>query len=149
MLLLPIGGVIAAHALPLAGLAAVSLIGVLLNLTGLEVVVDDDIRLDSELRVVGFANVGVAAVAGMVGYHMMSFTVLADRLRARGRVVRAKESSPIAVSIVEANDWCADVLTGEFDTDSHAFADWGVPRLVFERSRVSPNTTVKWDLPRN
>jgi SulP family sulfate permease len=80
-------GAIAAHSFPLAGLAAVSLVGALLNLTGLEVACEDDIDLNRELTTVGAANVFTAAAGGLVGYHIMSYTLLVERLRARGRTV--------------------------------------------------------------
>jgi SulP family sulfate permease len=80
-------GAIASHALPLAGLAAVSLIGLLLNLTGIEVACEDDIDLNHELKTAGAANIVSAAAGGLIGYHIMSYTLLAERLRVRGRTV--------------------------------------------------------------
>ncbi len=79
--------VLVGQVLPIAGLATVSLIGMVLNLTGLEVALEDDVDIDHETTVAGAAVVACSAAGGMIGYHLIGSTVIADRLRARGRVV--------------------------------------------------------------
>ncbi len=80
-------GAIAGQALPLASLAAISLVAVLLNLSGLEVACEEDIDLDVELKAAGAGNVIIAAMGGLVGYHMMGLTVITQKMRVRGRLV--------------------------------------------------------------
>jgi len=79
--------VIVSQVLPIAGLATVSLIGVVLNLTGLEVALEDDVDIDHEVQVAGAAAIASAVAGGMIGYHLIGSTVIADRIQARGRLV--------------------------------------------------------------
>jgi SulP family sulfate permease len=80
-----IDGAALLHALPVA-LPAVflSVIGLLLNTTSLELLTRSDMDLDRELRVAGAANVASGLVGGLIGYHGMSVSSLSHGL-ARGR----------------------------------------------------------------
>lgn len=77
-------GLIFGQALPLVGLAVISLVGLSLNVTGLEVAVSDDVDLDHELSLSGVANVASAAAGGMVGFHLFGLSSVANRLGAKG-----------------------------------------------------------------
>jgi len=57
-----------------------SVLGVLLNLSGLQVVTRSRVDLDEELKTAGLANLLVAPIGGLVGYHALGDTVLATRL---------------------------------------------------------------------
>ncbi len=71
-----------------------SVLGVLLNLSGLQVVTRSRIDLDQELKTAGIANLLVAPIGGLVGYHALGDTVLATRLGLARRAI------PIAVGLI-------------------------------------------------
>lgn len=77
-------GVLVRQAFPLVGLAAVALIGMILNVTGLEVACDDDPDVDHELVVAGAGNTISSLLGGLVGYHAFGLTMVAHRLKTRG-----------------------------------------------------------------
>ena len=93
-----------ANATGIATLVAVSIIGLLLNLSALEVAVGERVPVDRELRSAGFANLAIAPIGGIVGYHLLGDSLLARRMGVAGRVV------PAAVGAVLA---AAGVLGGE------------------------------------
>jgi len=64
-------------------LAAMNL---LLNISGLELALRKDIDLNRELRTAGISNIVVALAGGMVGYHDLAYTVLNQRIGAKGRL---------------------------------------------------------------
>lgn len=73
-----------------------SVLGVLLNMSGIQVLLHKRIDLDAELRTVGVANMLVAPVGGLVGYHGLGDSALAHRLGVRARWV------PVAVGLSTA-----------------------------------------------
>lgn len=75
------------NALPIIAVVVVSVVGVLLNLIGLEPGDDSAIDLNRELHSAGAANVLLAAGGGIVGYHLIGDSVLGRQLGARGRAV--------------------------------------------------------------
>ena len=77
--------IIGSQAVGILAIAAVSVIGLLLNLGGLESVMGEEIDLDHEFRITGPANLGVAAVGGIVGYHLIGDSLLARQLGVRSR----------------------------------------------------------------
>lgn len=87
-------GVLVDHTLPIITIVAVSIVGLLLNLSGLEPILDADIELDTEVSSAGLANVAVAATGGLIGYHLIGDTTLARQLSARGRLV------PITIAVM-------------------------------------------------
>lgn len=95
-------GVIFGQSLPLVGLAVISLIGLSLNVTGLEVAVSDDVDLDHELSVAGVANVASAAAGGTVGFHLFGLSSVANRLGAKGYRVPAIVGALILLVVVVA-----------------------------------------------
>jgi SulP family sulfate permease len=71
-----------------------SVIGVLLNLSGVQVIQGQRVDLDDELRSTGIANLLTAPIGGLVAYHALGDTALANRL---GLVRRA---APVAVGVI-------------------------------------------------
>lgn len=71
---------IAAQAPTLVAVVAISLLGLLLNTSGLEIEEKASINFETELKAAGFANVGAGLFGGMVGYHLLSETILARRM---------------------------------------------------------------------
>ena len=69
----------------IAVIVVVTMIAVLLNVTGLEVEARRDIDLDAELKVAGITNALGGLVGGAPGYPSLSMTVLARRLNGGSR----------------------------------------------------------------
>lgn len=67
----------------------VSLIALLLNATGLELVAKRDIDLNRELRMTGIANLASGLGGGAAGYHYLGATALGQRMGAKSRIVTA------------------------------------------------------------
>lgn len=73
-----------ADTIPQLGVVVIlSLLGVLLNIAGIQALLRQRIDVDAELRTVGIANMLVAPVGGLVGYHGLGNSALADRLGVR------------------------------------------------------------------
>ena len=70
-----------------AALTAIALVTILLNISGIELLIRRDADLNRELRAAGVANVISGAAGGMVGFHTIAHTSVAYRLRARSRLV--------------------------------------------------------------
>jgi SulP family sulfate permease len=70
-----------------AALAAIALLTILLNISGIEVLVRRDADINRELRAAGVANVISGAAGGMVGFHTLAHTSLSHRLGAPSRLV--------------------------------------------------------------
>jgi len=80
----------------IVAVVAVSVIGLLLNLSGLENGPDQQIDMNSEMKSAGLANVLSGLGSGVVGYHLLGDTVLGRQIGARGRSV------PIALGVIAA-----------------------------------------------
>ena len=80
-------GAVLAQAPAAAALTAIALVTILLNISGIEVLIRRDADLNRELRAAGVANVISGAAGGMVGFHTIAQTSVAHRLRARSRLV--------------------------------------------------------------
>jgi SulP family sulfate permease len=63
-----------------------SLVSLLLNASGIELVIRRDVDLNRELRVAGVANLLSGLGGGMVGYHALDLSTLSSRIGARGRL---------------------------------------------------------------
>jgi SulP family sulfate permease len=63
----------------------VALIGLLLNVSGSEILLRRDLDSNRELRDAGFLNVVSGAVGGIPGYHALSLTSLAERMSVSAR----------------------------------------------------------------
>jgi SulP family sulfate permease len=71
----------------IASILSLSVLTLLLNITGLELAVQRDININHELRSAGIANIFSAIGGGMVGFQTLSESALGFRLEARGRIV--------------------------------------------------------------
>ena len=105
-----------AKALPIAAPAIlIGVIGLLLNASGLELVVRRDIDLNRELRANGFANIASGLVGGPIGFTAISFSALANRLGADNRVLGLAVALLLAFTAVAGNAllaWTPRVLMG-------------------------------------
>jgi len=63
-----------------------SMVGLLLNASALELAIRQDVDLNRELRAAGLANLLSGLGGGMVGYHALSLSALSYRIGARGRL---------------------------------------------------------------
>ena len=63
----------------------ISAIALLLNLASLELVTEQDIDLNHELKVAGLANLASSTLGSFPGYQVLSTTVLAHEMKARSR----------------------------------------------------------------
>lgn len=66
-------------------IAGLSMMGLLLNVSGLELALGRDIDVNAELRSSGIANIFSGSVGGPSGYVGLSMTVLAGKMGATGR----------------------------------------------------------------
>lgn len=65
----------------------VNLIGLLLNATGLELIINRNIDLDQELKATGLSNLAAGLGGGISGFHALSISALAYRLEANSRLM--------------------------------------------------------------
>jgi SulP family sulfate permease len=63
-----------------------SLVGLLLNASALELAIQKDVDLNHELKSAGLANFLSGLGGGLIGYHALSFSALSHRSGARGRL---------------------------------------------------------------
>ena len=77
----------------------VSVISLLLNASGLELTMKQDVNLDRELWSTGLANVAAGLGGGPVGYASVSLSVLGHRLGAKSRLVGLVSSALCAVTL--------------------------------------------------
>lgn len=75
-------------------------LALLLNSTGVELALRADADLNRELRVTGSANVLAALGGGLAGYHALSLTVLADRMRAGRRLTGLVAAATCGAALV-------------------------------------------------
>lgn len=73
-------GVIAAQVPMILAIAGMSILGTLLNASGLELAIKREVDFDKDLRGIGIANVAAGLGGGMVGYHLLGETLLARRI---------------------------------------------------------------------
>ncbi len=72
-----------------AGIVTIMLVGtvsLLLNASGVELAVNEDVDLDRELRAAGIANLFSGPAAGIVGFQQLSLSVLNFKLKANTRL---------------------------------------------------------------
>ena len=81
-------------------IALIAAMEVLLNATGMEVELGVDLDLDRELRTAGLASVAAGAGGGMVGYQVLSLTLLGHRLGGRTRAAAAIASGVALAGLV-------------------------------------------------
>jgi SulP family sulfate permease len=68
----------------IATIIGVSMLGMLLNASGLELALEREIDFERELKGVGVANVAAGLMGGLGGYHILSETLLARRFGLAG-----------------------------------------------------------------
>jgi len=71
----------------IAVLILISVVALLLNASGLELVARKDIDLNRELQVVGVGNLICGLSGGLVGFHLLSESTLSRKIGGRGRLV--------------------------------------------------------------
>lgn len=79
-------GTIAGQTGTLATAIAIGVIGLLLNVSGLELVRREEIDLNRELRAAGLAQLAAGVLGSPPGYHMLSLSLLGHRMGARSRL---------------------------------------------------------------
>jgi SulP family sulfate permease len=67
-------------------LIGISLIGMMLNTTSIELSIRKELDIDHELRVAGVTNILASFAAGMIGFVSVSLSNLAQRTRSRSRL---------------------------------------------------------------
>ncbi len=80
-------GVILAQAPSMVAVMLAGMVALLLNATGLELVVQRDVDLDRELRVAGAANVVAGLGGGLVGFQTLALSALGHRIAPDRRIV--------------------------------------------------------------
>ena len=75
-------GQVAVVAPTLAAVVLINLIGLLLNISGVELATQADIDVNRELRITGLANMAIAGAGGLTSYLQGGATVIANRLGA-------------------------------------------------------------------
>ena len=79
---------------------AVSLMALLLNLSGLEVLTGSRIDMRRELRISGLANLLIAPLGATVGFHAIGDTALARKMGARTRIVPLVTAAACLLAVV-------------------------------------------------
>lgn len=79
-------GVVLERAGEVVTIVVVAVLALLLNVSGIEIVTNNDADIDRELRASGVANVAAGLAGGMVGFHALSLTALSHRLNALSRL---------------------------------------------------------------
>lgn len=96
-----------AQAPVIATIIGVSMLGMLLNASALELAVEREIDFERELKGVGLANVAAGMVGGLGGYHILSETLLARRFG----LVGAAAGVGLAASMLFVLFFGAEVLS--------------------------------------
>jgi sulfate permease, SulP family len=91
----------------IATIIGVSMLGMLLNASGLELAIEREIDFERELKGVGVANVAAGLMGGLGGYHILSETLLARRFGLAG----AAAGFGLAATMVIVLLFGADVLS--------------------------------------
>lgn len=108
-------GAILAETPALLTLVGLALVGMILNSSGIEVGSGTPVDLDHELRVTGAANLLVAGGGGLVGYHILTETLLGRRLVGRGsRWIGASVALACGVALIAGADVLAVLPLGVF-----------------------------------
>ena len=91
--------IIIAQANDLGAVLIISVIALLLNASGLELTIRQDIDLDRELESAGIANLVASVGGGPVGYHTLSLSTLAYRMGANTRLAGLVAAGVCAVAL--------------------------------------------------
>lgn len=71
----------------LLSIFAITSITALLNISGIEVALGEDLDLNRELRTLGLLNMATGVLGGAIGFHSVSMSALSSSMRARNRAV--------------------------------------------------------------
>jgi SulP family sulfate permease len=83
----------------LAPAAVISVIALLLNLSGLELVIKKDVDLNRELVAAGVSNLAAGSVGGLTGYHAISLSVLNYKVTGGKRLVGLMAALLLVVTV--------------------------------------------------
>lgn len=71
------------QALPVLGVLGVAVMGIVLNVAGLEMAMGKDIAIEDEVMAAGFSTTGVALLSGLPGFHQFGGGMMARQLGSR------------------------------------------------------------------
>ncbi|WP_017303650.1 SulP family inorganic anion transporter [Spirulina subsalsa] len=83
-----------------ATIALVSVVSLLLNVSGIELAVAQDMDLDQELRTVGLGNLVAGFGSGAISYHALGSSVLPYRMGAKSRLVGVGVAVVSAIALI-------------------------------------------------
>lgn len=106
-------GAMVSQILPVLGLFGVAVMGMVLNIAGLEMETGEDVDMEKEAIAAGLATTGVSLLSGLPGFHQVGGTLMARRIGSR---------TPLASLVVLS--MC--VFVGVFGTSAVAL----LPRAV-------------------
>lgn len=89
--------------------AVISMIGLLLNLGGLELAVRRDIDINAELKSSGLANFLSGLIGGPVGFVALAFTILAERTGVHGRSAGIATGIAMILGLIVAGSFVFDI----------------------------------------
>ena len=89
--------------------AALSMIGVLLNTSGLELATGKELDANAELRATGLANLLAGVVGGLSGFVALGNTLLAEKMGVRGRSAGLANAGVLALGLVFAQPLIASM----------------------------------------
>ena len=98
-------------------IAGLSMVGLMLNISGLELALGKDLDVNAELRSTGFANMGSGVVGGPSGFVGLSMTLLADKFGVDGRSAGIATVAVMLLGLFSAGSLIFQVpvfLTGGF-----------------------------------
>jgi SulP family sulfate permease len=93
-------GTIFAEAPSMFAVMLAGMVALLLNATGLELVVQRDVDLDRELRAAGAANIVASLGGGMVGFQTLALSALGNRIAPNSRVVGLVSAGMCAACLI-------------------------------------------------
>jgi sulfate permease, SulP family len=67
-------------------LMGMTLVGLTLNLSAVELALGREFDLNRELRITGGVNLVSGMTGGVIGYHALAFSIISKRMQATGRV---------------------------------------------------------------
>ncbi len=102
-------GVILGQVPALMAVTTVAVLGLLLNLSAIEVVADGEMDLNHELQVAGVGNLLAGGVGGVGGYHLVGDTTLARRLGVRTRVAPVA-AGVLGILVIVAGDRIVELM---------------------------------------
>ena len=82
-------GAMAGQILPVLGLFGVAVMGMVLNIAGLEMETGEDVDMEEEAISAGIATTAVSLLSGLPGFHQVGGTLMARRIGSRTRVASA------------------------------------------------------------